>query len=172
VLELLIIINSQSLLVFLIPQEGSAAYQSLLELTGNKSSNRNWQLASKFANPQWFSILTPSQTIFLWTVEINIDLDQQKSLSSSILTIIGQLPRHMHHSDTVMRIHTSLVDIIFTAAEEGSHKQCPMLGYCQMPWNPPPPKHNTGSRKLNLLKSDSNGERWKPPKLGAFVASS
>ena len=62
----------------------------------------------------------------------------------------------MYHSDTVMRIHTSLVDIIYRSS---------------LP--PPPPHTHTHTRtqyrvltqgwphKLNL-KPDSDGERWKP----------
>ena len=53
----------------------------------------------------------------------------------------------MYHSDTVMRIHRFLVDIIYSSSL------------------PPPPHIHTiqvPDTGLNLLKPDSNGERWKP----------
>ena len=59
----------------------------------------------------------------------------------------------MYHSDAVMRIHTSLVDIIYSSSL------------------PPPNTHTCtqyrfltqgGHHTLNLLKPDSDAERWKP----------
>ena len=57
----------------------------------------------------------------------------------------------MYHSDTVMRIHTSLVDIIYSSSLPPSHTRT-QNRFLTQGW----------PRKLNLLKPDSDGERWKP----------
>ena len=56
----------------------------------------------------------------------------------------------MYHSDTVMRIHTSLVDVIYSSSLPPTHTHAhAQYRFLTQGW----------PHKLNLLKPDSDGER-------------